>query len=98
VLDIEPSSEGSELIVARLRAVQQLIQIFRVERYIYLSISILSFVVMVAFACFMFFGGSAQDQKSLFILLFAAPGGALIYVSAAFLRMWTQALRALGGK
>jgi hypothetical protein len=30
--------------------------------------------------------------------LFAAPSGALLYVSAAFLKMWTQALQVLGGK
>jgi hypothetical protein len=85
-------------IEARLHAVEQLIKIFRLERYIYLSISIASFVVIVVFASYIFATSNDQGRSSLFVLLFAAPSGALLYVSAAFLKMWTQALQVLSGK
>jgi len=94
------SALSSEIasIDARLHAVEQLIKIFRLERYIYLSISIASFLAIVVFASYIFATTNAQGRSSLFVLLFAAPSGALLYVSAAFLKMWTQALQVLGGK
>ena len=83
---------------ARLRAVERLVKIFAVERYIYLAISIASFIVLVAFAAYLFATSGPEGKNSLFALLFVAPSGALVYVSGAFLKMWTQALQVLGGK
>lgn len=87
----DPASKAAiAAIDARLHAVEQLIKIFRLERYIYLSISIASFLVIVVFAAYIFASSDGQGRSSLFVVLFAAPSGALLYVSAAFLKMWTQ--------
>lgn len=83
---------------ARLRAVERLLKIFAVERYIYLAISIASFLIMAGFAAYLFATSGTEGRSSLFALLFVAPSGAIVYVSGAFLRMWTQALQVLGGK
>ena len=94
----EPQRPSLSDIDARLHAVEQLIRIFRLERYIYLAISIASFVVIIVFASYVFATTDDKGRGSLIALLFAAPSGALLYVSAAFLKMWTQALQVLGGK
>lgn len=95
-----PSSNETDIAAmdVRLRAVERLIKIFALERYIYLTISIASFVVLVAFAIYLFATSGLDGKNSLFALLFAAPGGVILYVSGAFLKMWTQALQVLGGK
>jgi len=94
----EPDSDVIGAIDARLKAVERLVKIFAVERYIYLAISIASFMVLVAFAAYLFATSGLEGKNSLFALLFVAPSGALVYVSGAFLKMWTQALQVLGGK
>jgi hypothetical protein len=94
----EPDISAIDAIDARLRAVERLVKIFAVERYIYLAISIASFLVLVAFAAYLFATSGLEGKNSLFALLFVAPSGALVYVSGAFLKMWTQALQVLGGK
>jgi hypothetical protein len=81
---------------ARLRAVERLISIFRVERYVYLGISILSFFMLIGFAVYMFVTSNEQGRSQLFTLLFLPPAGAVLYVSGAFLRMWSQALAIFG--
>ena len=81
---------------ARLRAVERLISIFRVERYVYLGISILSFVILITFAIYMFVTSDGQGRSQVLTLLFLPPAGAVLYVSGAFLRMWSQALAVFG--
>lgn len=92
------SNSAIAAIDARLRAVEQLIKIFRLERYIYLSISVASFAILVAFSVYMFVQNDNQGRNYLFGLLFAVPSGAMLYMGAAFLKMWSQALQALSGK
>jgi hypothetical protein len=83
---------------ARLRTVEQLIKIFKLERYIYLSISSASFVILITFAVYIFATQKGEGQKYIFGVLFAVPSGAMVYMGAAFLKMWTQALQALSEK
>jgi len=92
------SSTELNSIDVRLRAVEQLIKIFHLERIIYLSISIASFIMLVGMAVYMFVKNGEQGQKYVFNALFLVPGGALVYMSAAFLKMWTQALQVLNEK
>jgi hypothetical protein len=102
VAETEPHAAGSSPVIAaidaRLRAVEQLINIFRFERYIYLSISIVSFIILVTFAIYIFVTEQEEGRKYIFGVLFAVPSGAMVYMGAAFLKMWTQALQALNEK
>jgi hypothetical protein len=92
------SSTELNSIDVRLHAVEQLIKIFHLERIIHLSISIVSFIMLVSMAVFIFVKNGEQGQKYVFSALFLAPSGVLIYMSAAFLKMWTQALQVLNEK
>lgn len=92
------SSTELSSIDVRLHAVEQLIKIFHLERIIHLSISIVSFLLLLSMAVFMFVKNGEQGQKYVFSALFVAPSGVLIYMSAAFLKMWTQALQVLNEK
>ncbi|HEX4421688.1 MAG TPA: hypothetical protein VH165_27445 [Kofleriaceae bacterium] len=94
----EPTSAAVATIDARLHAVEQLIKIFRIERYIYLAISISTFVFIVVFAAYLFVSGNYKDRTVLFGVLFTGSGGVMLYISGQFLKMWSQALQVLGGK
>ena len=64
----------------------------------YLLISIASFIILVTFAVYIFATEKGEGQRYIFGVLFAVPSGAMVYMGAAFLRMWTQALQALSEK
>ena len=83
---------------ARLKAVERLVRVFRVERYVYLSVSIASFLMLCVFGIVQFVTTDASARNALFTLLFLPPSGALVYASGSFLKMWNQALQVLEGR
>jgi len=74
----------------RLEAVERLATLFRVERFVYLAITALSFLLLFGVAVRMFLQGTAQIAE--WGLLFGSSG--LITITAnRVLQVWSQALR-----
>ena len=74
----------------RLEAVERLAALFRVERFVYLAITAISFLLLFAVAVRMFMQGTAQIAE--WGLLFGSSG--LITITAnRVLQVWTQSLR-----
>lgn len=83
---------AAEPLHERLDVVRELIAIFDIERKVYLTISTVSFVVLLACAWVVF----ARGERDLvpFSLLFGSAG-AVGFTGARLLRMWSDALRVL---
>jgi hypothetical protein len=74
----------------RLEAVERLAALFRVERFVYLAITAISFLLLFCVAVRMFMQGTAHITE--WGLLFGSSG--LITITAnRVLQVWTQALR-----
>jgi hypothetical protein len=81
----------------RLRAVERLIKVFALERYVNLCVSVVSFVLLVVLAIYTFAGSDQTGQQWILTFLFTGAGGGMLWATSQFLKMWTQALHALEG-
>ena len=74
----------------RVEAVERLARLFKVERFVYLGVTGISFLLLLTIAVRIFIQGGAQIAE--WGLLFGSSG--LITVTAnRVLQMWSQALR-----
>ena len=81
---------SAPLLRDRVEAVERLAQLFRVERFIYLGVTAVSFLLLVVIAVRIFVQGGAQIAE--WALLFGSSG--LITITGnRVLQMWSQALR-----
>ncbi len=81
----------------RLHAVERLIKVFALERYVNLVVSLVSFVLLVGLAIHTFTGADQAGQQWILTFLFTGAGGGMLWATSQFLRMWTQALQAIEG-
>lgn len=74
----------------RVEAVERLAQLFKVERFVYLGVTAISFLLLLTIAIRIFIQGGAQIAE--WGLLFGSSG--LITITGnRVLQMWSQALR-----
>jgi len=73
----------------RLQAVEQLTQIFRIERLAYVGATGLSFLLLFAVAIRMLISGASLAQWALML----GSTGLITVTTAGMLRMWNQAIR-----
>jgi hypothetical protein len=74
----------------RVEAVERLAQLFKVERFVYLGVTAISFMLLLTIAVRIFIQGGAQIAE--WGLLFGSSG--LITITGSrVLQMWSQALR-----
>jgi hypothetical protein len=86
----EDDMPSPQTLLNRLEAVERLASLFRVERFVYLAITAVSFLLLFGVAVRMFIQGTAQIAE--WSLLFGSSG--LITITAnRVLQVWTQALR-----
>lgn len=79
----------------RLEAVERLARLFRVERFVYLAITAISFFLLFGVAVRMFFQDTAHMAE--WGLLFGSSG--LITITGnRVLQMWNQALRVVAAE
>lgn len=74
----------------RVTAVKELLEAFRMERILYVTISCLAIVILVTVASIIIFRN--PDKIEWFVGLFV-PAGAITFSVGRILRMWTQALK-----
>lgn len=79
----------------RLHAVERLVKVFALERYVNLVVSLVSFVLLVVLAVYTFAGADQTGQQWVLTFLFTGAGGGMLWATSQFLKMWTQALQAL---
>ncbi len=80
----------SNALKSRVLAIERLAALFRLERFVYLAVTGISFLLLITVAGRMLVLGSAQTSE--WILLFGSSG--LITITAnRVLQMWSQALR-----
>jgi hypothetical protein len=74
----------------RVQAIERLAALFKLERFVYLGVTGVSFLLLISVAGRMLFHGTAQTTE--LVLLFGSSG--LITITAnRVLQMWSQALR-----
>lgn len=82
---------GNEL-DTKVEAIRELVEIFRVERMVYLCVTIISLLMLLTSAGFMMARGDAGivAVSGLF-----GSAGAITYTAGRLLRMWSQAMQVL---
>lgn len=76
----------------RVAAIHKLVDVFRIERIVYISVTLLSLLMLLISAGFMMFKGQA-DHIVLTGLFGSA--GTITYTTGRLLRMWNQAIELL---
>lgn len=84
---------GDPQLQSRVSAIKELLEAFRFERAVYMSITLLSLFVLLGCALSLMFGG--RDKMVEAIGLFSASG-AITYTTGRLLKMWSDAIRILG--
>lgn len=79
-----------QTIKSRLQAVERLAAVFRVERFVYLAITVISFLLLFAIAVRMFMQGVNQIPE--WGLLFGSSG-LITFTGNRVLQIWIQATR-----
>src|SRR5215467_2771665 len=74
----------------RVEAVERLAQLFKIERFVYLGVTAISFLLLLTIAVRIFLQGGAQIAE--WGLLFGSSG-LITITSNRVLQMWSQALR-----
>lgn len=74
----------------RLDVVERLVTIFKVERFVYLTITVISFLLLFGVAVRMFIQGTAQIAE--WGLLFGSSG-LISFTANRILQMYSEALR-----
>jgi len=77
-----------------LEAVKQLLILFRIERLVYLFVTLASVLALVSCAVVLLVKGKAGNAE--IIGLFGSTGG-ITYSTGRLLRMWSDAIRILQG-
>jgi hypothetical protein len=72
---------------------------FKLERYAYLTVSILSFALLITCVVFFLLNKSSVDSKDLGIVAgMTGSGGAVAYTASQLLRMWRDCMTYLSGQ
>jgi hypothetical protein len=78
---------NSQEIKARLQAVKQLAALFRVERYVYIAITVISFLLLLAVAVRMYMQGVKQDSE--WGLMFGSSG-LISFTGNRIIQIWMK--------
>ena len=85
-----PGQDADDRLQRRILIIKQLLELFRWERYIYLTITVLSLVLMIVSAIVILLTGEAKLPE--IVGLFFSSGG-ITYTIGRLLQMWNDALK-----
>lgn len=80
---------ADEKMMERMQSVERLLQLFKLERHVYLIINTLSLVLLLGSAVFLIVRAQASAES---LTLIFGSSGLLAYTQARLLRMWDQAV------
>ena len=79
-------------IAERLDAIRELLKVFRFERIVYLTVTIISLILLIASAVVLVVKGKAGPVE---ITGLFGSAGSITYTAGRLLRMWGEALRVM---
>jgi hypothetical protein len=74
----------------RLRIIERLLNAFRLDRYIYLGITVATFVALVVYLCVLIRSGTPSATE---LMLLVGPSGVISLLTLRVLRMWDDAIK-----
>ena len=75
-----------------VKAIKELVALFKTERLVYLFITLISVLVLIATAVSMIFKSDSQENTIAIMCLFGSTGG-IVYSSGRLLKMWSEAMQ-----
>ena len=79
-------------LAGKVEAIKSLLGVFKLERMVYLTVTVLSLLILFASAIRLLM----QDERDDAALVFIVSGsGGILYATGRLLRMWSDALRML---
>ena len=75
-----------------VKAIKELVALFKTERLVYLFITLISVLVLIATAVSMIFKSDSQENTIAIMGLFGSTGG-IVYSSGRLLKMWSEAMQ-----
>lgn len=79
-------------LLSRMDAVERLVQLFRLERMVHLTVTSISLVLLLGSAVYLIWDSQASIE--VLVALFGSSG-LITYSASRLLRMWDQALEVL---
>lgn len=73
-------------------AIKELVSIFKVERTVYLIITLISVLVLIITAVSLIIRSDSQENTIAVMGLFGSSGG-IVYSSGRLLKMWSEAMQ-----
>jgi len=81
----------SETLGNTVKAIKELVTIFKTERMVYLVITLISVLVLIITAISLIFKSESQENTIAIMGLFGSTGG-IVYSSGRLLKMWSEAM------
>ncbi|KGL61268.1 MULTISPECIES: hypothetical protein [unclassified Polaribacter] len=75
-----------------VKAIKELVSLFKTERMVYLIITLISVLVLIGTAISLLFKSETQENTIAVMGLFTSTGG-IIYSSGRLLKMWSEAMQ-----
>lgn len=89
-----PGTQENSIHRQRVETVRELLNLFRMERMVYLAVTLVSVVVLLVCAVVLMFKKSDGATMPEIIGLFGSSGG-ITYSTGRLLKMWADAIRIL---
>lgn len=75
-----------------VKAIKELVGLFKTERMVYLIITLVSVLVLIGTAVSLLFKSDSQENTIAVMGLFGSTGG-IVYSSGRLLKMWSEAMQ-----
>ena len=85
--------EQSSSLDEKVKAIRQLLELFKFERIVYLIITLISLVILLGCAIYLLLQGSSQIPA---VIGLFTSSGAVAYTCGRLLKMWGDAIQLLG--
>jgi 1,4-dihydroxy-2-naphthoate octaprenyltransferase len=78
---------------SKITAIKNMLQMFKLERVIYIIVTLVCFVVLIGSAIFMLY--SDHEDKMPAVIGMFGSSGAIAYTAGRLLKMWSDAMKLL---
>lgn len=82
----------SEKLEKTVKAIKELVALFKIERTVYMVITLISVLVLIGTAIMQLFRSESQENTIAVTGLFGSTGG-IVYSTGRLLKMWSEAMQ-----
>ncbi|KAA5544159.1 hypothetical protein [Adhaeribacter rhizoryzae] len=75
-----------------VKAIKELVALFKIERTVYLTITLVSVLVLIVTAISLILRSDSQENTIAIMGLFGSTGG-IVYSTGRLLKMWSEAMQ-----